>query len=688
MKRMQKNEGSSIKEKSRKTIRSRIISMAILIAMIPLIVSCCISTSFSIGSGQKTAYEQLETRTDSVMQQVKAYVQQGYSVMESLACGTDIRSLNPTLQREILIQTIQNNPAFILLYQQDTKGDQTARTSGELGNRADRWWFIQEMQTKKPFVSKSYYTLSTNEAVTSIVFPVFGDNNELTGILAADFSLSKLQDIIKQYNTEDMYTIVIDGEGNVIAHTDEKQVQQIYNYRKETKSIINNDVTTEVSVELPDGLKELATDLLNGKTGIAELKNIQGKESIYSYMPVEIPGDSDDWGVITVALKSAVYASTYKLIFTTLVLTVFMVVLVIIFAITFAKNLTQPLQTLSGVAEQIAQGDLNVEITTDTDDEIGDVSKALGRTVVRLKSYINYIDEITQVLNQVSKGNLCFELHYDYAGEFYKVKEALFNVRSTLNETIAEMKTVAQVVNSESAILSDGSRTLAQGTTQQATSVEELSASIAQISEHVKVTAQNAQNAEQLSVQAQEMANKGNEQMRNMVIAMEDISESSEEISKIIQSIQSIASQTNLLALNVAIEAARAGEAGRGFAVIADEVRNLAQKSAEAAKSSAQLIERSLQNVKKGTQLASDMAESLQTIVDGSNQTLQLVGEIAIASKEQSASIEQVTIGVEQVAEVIQTTSDTAEESASTSGELAMQAEKLKEMVEQFTLNT
>ena len=132
------------------------------------------------------------------------------------------------------------------------------------------------------------------------------------------------------------------------------------------------------------------------------------------------------------------------------------------------------------------------------------------------------------------------------------------------------------------------------------------------------------QNAEQLSVQAQEMANKGNEQMRNMVIAMEDISESSEEISKIIQSIQSIASQTNLLALNVAIEAARAGEAGRGFAVIADEVRNLAQKSAEAAKSSAQLIERSLQNVKKGTQLASDMAESLQTIVDGSNQTLQL----------------------------------------------------------------
>ena len=177
---MQKKEVNN----TRKTIQSRIISMAILIAMIPLVVSCCLSTSFSIASGNETVYEQLQMRTDSVMQQVCDYVQQGYCVMESLACGTDIRSLNPTLQKQILIQTIENNPAFILLYQQDTNGDQTARTSGELGNRADRWWFIQEMQTKKPFVSKSYYTLSTNEAVTSIVFPVFNDNQQLTGILA------------------------------------------------------------------------------------------------------------------------------------------------------------------------------------------------------------------------------------------------------------------------------------------------------------------------------------------------------------------------------------------------------------------------------------------------------------------------------------------------------------------------
>ena len=179
---MKKKVNIKSTDTSRQTIRSKIIKMAILIGLIPLLLSCLISTVFSFTNGKQTAYEQLESRTDSVMQQVKAYVQEGYSVMEGLACGTDIRSLDPTLQRNILIQTLENNPGFILLYQQDTNGDQTARTSGELGNRADRWWFIQEMETRKPFVSKSYYTLSTNEAVTSIVFPVFGEQNELTGI--------------------------------------------------------------------------------------------------------------------------------------------------------------------------------------------------------------------------------------------------------------------------------------------------------------------------------------------------------------------------------------------------------------------------------------------------------------------------------------------------------------------------
>ena len=676
--------------KHRFTIRAKLMIMSVAIAMIPLILSFFISATISMENGQTEAYARVADRTDSVAAQVSAYVEQGYSVIEGLACGTDIRGLDPVLQHDILVKSVENNPAFILMYQQDTNGDQTARSSGTLGNRADRWWFIQEMQTKKPFVSKSYFDLNTKEAVTSIVFPVWGDDNQMTGVLAADFSLTKLQEIVDRYNTEDMHTIIIDGEGNVIAHINTAEVQQMYNYINATKAVQNGSTSEEVSAAIPAELQRIAKDVVNGGTGTYEIES--GVDSdmagyIFGYAPVEIPGDSGNWGVITVEKTSAAYASTYTLIQSILILTLVMVVVVIVVALFFARNLTQPLLKLSGVAEQIAAGDLNVTVATQANDEIGDVSQALNKTVVRLKSYIDYINEITQVLNQIATGNLRFELQYDYAGEFAKIKEALFLIRSTLTQTISEIKMVAGTVNQESNRLSTGSQTLAQGTTEQAASVEELSASIAQISEHVKDNANNAISAEELSVRSGQVVEKGNEQMREMMKAMEDISDSSHEIGKIIKTIDDIAFQTNILALNAAVEAARAGAAGKGFAVVADEVRNLAQKSAEAAKNTTQLIEHSVNTVNVGSRIADETAESLRTIVENSEQMLQLVREIASTSTEQSMAISQVTIGVEQVSQVIQMTSSAANETATTSGELSDQAEKLQMLVGQFVLD-
>ena len=183
------------------------------------------------------------------------------------------------------------------------------------------------------------------------------------------------------------------------------------------------------------------------------------------------------------------------------------------------------------------------------------------------------------------------------------------------------------------------------------------------------------------------MVQKGNEQMDEMMRAMDDISNRSQEIGKIIKTIDDIAFQTNILALNAAVEAARAGAAGKGFAVVADEVRNLAQKSAEAANNTTLLIEQSMKAVDEGTRVAGETAQSLRSIVDGSSQTLRLVREIATASTEQSVAISQVTVGVEQVSSVIQMTSATANESATTSAQLSQQAQSLQNLVSQFKLD-
>ncbi len=674
-------------DESRQTIRSRIIKMAILIAMVPLILSSIISAFFSFTTGKEAAYEQLESRTDSIMQQVQAYVQQGYSVMEGLACGTDIRSLDPVLQRNILVKTLENNPGFILLYQQDTNGDQTARTSGELGNRADRWWFIQEMETRKPFVSKSYYTLSTNEAVTSIVFPVFDDQNELTGILAADFSLSKLQEIIENYNTEDMYTIVIDGEGNVIAHADETQVQEIYNYKKSTKSVIENEVTKEVAITLPDGLQELATEVLSGASGTAELKNMQGKNAIYSYMPVDIPGDSDAWGIITVELKSSVYASTYRLIIITSLLTVVMVGLVVLWAVSFAKNLTNPLLDLVNVAEKIAQGDLDVEIDAGANDEIGDVSDALSKTVVRLKEYINYIDEISQVLSQIADGDLRINLKYEYVGEFQKVKEALYHISESMIEVMQNIADSSEQVSGGSDELARAAQGLAEGAESQSMAIEELLNTTIDVTRQVEEnkndfeqSAENIESVARMMVDSQELMN----QMRN---AMTNIHETSQKVVGIIKAIEDIASQTNLLSLNASIEAARAGEAGRGFAVVAGEIGNLANESARAVNTTRELIGVSLAEIEKGNALAADVVESLSIAVAEMESVNVMIQQSAKKAVLQMQSVSQIKEGVKEMSQGVQDNSAMAEETSATSEELAAQSVVLNDLMRKFKLN-
>ena len=236
-------------------------------------------------------------------------------------------------------------------------------------------------------------------------------------------------------------------------------------------------------------------------------------------------------------------------------------------------------------------------------------------------------------------------------------------------------------VASASGQLSSSSQQLSEGATEQASSLEEVSSSLEEMASMTKQNAENAKQANSMSTEASSAAENSKDAMDKMGQAIQKIKTSSDETAKIIKTIDEIAMQTNLLALNAAVEAARAGEAGRGFAVVAEEVRNLAQRSAEAAKNTASLIEGSQKNAEEGVNSSTEVEKIIEQIIESVGKVSQLIAEVSAASQEQSQGIEQVNTAVAQMDKVTQQNAANAEESASASEELSGQAQSLNTMV-------
>jgi len=352
------------------------------------------------------------------------------------------------------------------------------------------------------------------------------------------------------------------------------------------------------------------------------------------------------------------------------------------------KKIVESVRTLSSEAQRVSRAAVDGRpaghAAVDMKGFYRDILQSMHAAI---DSLIAPLNDASAVLTTLSEGDLTARVKSEYRGDLAKIKNALNAAMSHLDEGFSQVAVSAEQVASAATEISSGSHTLAQSASAQASSLEEISSSLREMAAMTKQATGNAKEAKGLTDAARSSADRGVESMRRLSAAIDRIKASSDETAKIVKTIDEIAFQTNLLALNAAVEAARAGDAGKGFAVVAEEVRNLAMRSAEAAKTTANLIDESVKNAEGGVAINQEVLTNLEEINQQVRKVSDVMAEMAAASDQQSEGIDQITTAVEQMNLLTQQTAANSEESASAAEELAGQADEMKKVLSHYRLN-
>ncbi|MDW2797072.1 HAMP domain-containing methyl-accepting chemotaxis protein [Clostridium boliviensis] len=442
-----------------------------------------------------------------------------------------------------------------------------------------------------------------------------------------------------------------------------QHVQEAEAARNKILELLNDPSTKDSSAAYKIFQEEFLPPF-NQITDIMEQMNLVGAQKADIQKQTAKGVIAESWVILLVVLVASVLAT-----------------LSIIFILT--RAILKPVKEIEEVYKEMAEGNLRSEIHYESRDELGRMADSIRTTNARLTSYI---EDIISKLTMLSQGNMSFTVDLDYVGDFSAIKESLLSTIASLNSTMQVIHTAAEQVNSGAGQVSDASQALASGATEQAATIEELTASVHSVTEKAEKNTVSVRNATESVFQAGQGVGESNNRMKQLNEAMREISHSSEEISKVTKIVEDIAFQTNILALNAAVEAARAGEAGKGFAVVADEVRNLAAKSAEAAKQTADLVQKSTDKVAEGERMANESLKLLDNVAVKADLVDKAIKQIESDTQDQANAIVEINQGLSQVSAVVQTNAATAEESSASSEELAAQAQILREQISKFKL--
>ncbi len=511
----------------------------------------------------------------------------------------------------------------------------------------------------------------TGSMIISMYYPLF-EGQKCIGYVGAGVYASRLMDALLNLDIKGLpnseYVFLNVENGTYLYHEDEE--------------LLNTETTDSGYQEIlkkirTDGSTEAGTYSYRDENGVKKLV-------VYKYLI------DRNWVFMVRDNAAEVYGRVSAVRITVGILCALVEAVIMLATLFILHREGKELMVMEGAISRLG----NLELSADKEleafygrtDEIGMIAETIHHVCDILRKTI---EDIGRILGEMANGNIAVDVVKNedyYIGDFKVLAQSLKSIRTHLTNVMSDIIEIANQVDSGANQVSAGAQALSQGTVQQKDSIDKLAANMTDITAQIQTSTVRCGNASDLVDRATGYASEADTKMEQLMAATTNIDKSSAQIGSIIKTIEDIAFQTNILALNAAVEAARAGSAGKGFSVVADEVRNLAAKSAEAANSTSTLIGRSIEDVKTGTESTSLAISAMQVINECIQSIKTLMDEISLASIQQSEMIVSVESRIKEVSRVTQANSTAAETSAAISNELSNQARTLNQLIGQFRI--